>query len=202
MLKVPQALQKKYDQLLMNGSVHPKEYPAYRKWLRFYLDFCKKYEHAYGELNSLGLFVDKLRQKNQNQVQQDQAKQAVKFYYAGLKQPGGSLVDDPEPVVRENHNDFALKQKTNPWAQSIEALKNEIRVRHYSPKTLKSYSLWAEKFRYFIQPVLPEDLTPDDVKAFLTFLAVKKKVSASSQNQAFNALLFFSGMSSRKSLAK
>jgi hypothetical protein len=30
----------------------------------------------------------------------------------------------------------------------------------------------------------------DDVKAFLSFLAVEKKVSASSQNQAFNALLF------------
>lgn len=34
-------------------------------------------------------------------------------------------------------------------------------------------------------------LTPSDVKEFLTFLAVKRKVSASSQNQAFNALLFF-----------
>jgi len=38
---------------------------------------------------------------------------------------------------------------------------------------------------------LPASLTPEEVKAFLTFLAVKKKVSASSQNQAFNALLFF-----------
>ncbi|MFC1535070.1 phage integrase N-terminal SAM-like domain-containing protein [Thermodesulfobacteriota bacterium] len=34
-------------------------------------------------------------------------------------------------------------------------------------------------------------LTPIDVKDYLTFLAVKQKVSASSQNQAFNALLLF-----------
>jgi site-specific recombinase XerD len=33
-------------------------------------------------------------------------------------------------------------------------------------------------------------LTVEDVKAFLTWLAVKKDVAASSQNQAFNALLF------------
>jgi len=37
----------------------------------------------------------------------------------------------------------------------------------------------------------PELLTTNDVKEFLTYLAVKQKVSASSQNQAFNALLFF-----------
>lgn len=56
---------------------------------------------------------------------------------------------------------------------------------------MKAYTLWAEKLRYFTKEKLPESLTPDDVKAFLTFLAVKKKVSASSQNQAFHALLFF-----------
>lgn len=73
----------------------------------------------------------------------------------------------------------------------MESIKNEIELRHYSKKTLKAYTLWAEKLRYFTKSKLPESLTPEDVKAFLTFLAVKKKVSASSQNQAFNALLFF-----------
>ncbi|MDD9303331.1 MAG: phage integrase N-terminal SAM-like domain-containing protein [Desulfobacter sp.] len=70
-------------------------------------------------------------------------------------------------------------------------LGNEIKLRHYSPKTLKAYSLWAEKLRYHAKEKLPETLVPEDVKAFLTSLAVEKKVAASSQNQAFNALLFF-----------
>ncbi|MDY0222273.1 MAG: phage integrase N-terminal SAM-like domain-containing protein [Desulfobacterium sp.] len=56
---------------------------------------------------------------------------------------------------------------------------------------MKAYTLWAEKLRYFTNSKLSESLTPEDVKEFLTFLAVKKKVSASSQNQAFNTLLFF-----------
>jgi len=64
-------------------------------------------------------------------------------------------------------------------------------VRHYSNKTLKSYGTWIKQFRYFAHPKDPDLLTPDDVKAFLTDLAVEKNVSASSQNQAFNALLFF-----------
>jgi len=133
MIKIPDPLRKKYDHLLLKSSVPLKEYAAYKRWLLFYLDFCKKYTHPYVEPNSLSLFCDKLKEKRQN----------------------------------------------------------EILVRHYSKTTLKAYSLWAEKFRYFIKDKLPENLTPDDVKEFLTFLAVKKKVSASSQNQAFNALLFF-----------
>jgi len=67
----------------------------------------------------------------------------------------------------------------------------ETKVRHYSPNTLKSYSIWVRKFQYFSKSKEPELLSASDVKEFLTFLAVKQKVSASSQNQAFNALLFF-----------
>jgi len=37
----------------------------------------------------------------------------------------------------------------------------------------------------------PKDLTTSEFKSFLTHLAVDKNMSASSQNQAFNALLFF-----------
>jgi site-specific recombinase XerD len=72
-----------------------------------------------------------------------------------------------------------------------EALKSEIAVRHYSPKTLKAYSSWVHQLQDFTKSKEPGSLGSDDVKAFLSFLAVKRKVSASSQNQAFNALLFF-----------
>jgi integron integrase len=46
------------------------------------------------------------------------------------------------------------------------------------------------KFQAFTRSKPPESLTPEDVKEFLTWLAVKRGVSASTQNQAFNALLF------------
>ncbi|MCP3922528.1 MAG: integron integrase, partial [Desulfobacterales bacterium] len=47
-----------------------------------------------------------------------------------------------------------------------------IRLRHYSPKTLRAYLLWAKKLKYFVGENPPDQLTPDDVKKFLTFLAV------------------------------
>jgi integron integrase len=76
------------------------------------------------------------------------------------------------------------------WDQLLVSLKADIQTRHYSPKTLKAYAGWTRKFQHYLQGKHPADLGIEDVKTFLTHLAVDKGVSASSQNQAFNALLF------------
>lgn len=76
------------------------------------------------------------------------------------------------------------------WRPVFDRLSSEIKLRHYSPKTLKAYTGWARHLQNYTKNKDPKYLTPDDVKGFLTHLAVERKVSASSQNQAFNALLF------------
>ena len=182
MLKIPEALQKKYSRLLLNSDFSPGQYAHCRKWLRYYLDFCKKYHHPYVAPESLDRFLEKLREKRQGNEQRAQARKAVELYYSGIEKSQ----DAPVLQVCETQKGYG-----QPWDKALEGLKNEIQVRHYSVKTLKAYSLWAEKLRHFTKDKNPEALTIDDVKAFLTFLAVKKKVSASSQNQAFNGLLFF-----------
>ena len=77
------------------------------------------------------------------------------------------------------------------WVAQFTRLVEEIKVRHYSPKTLKTYRQWLRQFQAFTRSKPPESLSAADVKEFLTWLAVKKEVAASTQNQAFNALLFF-----------
>lgn len=72
----------------------------------------------------------------------------------------------------------------------IDKLAGEIKARHYSRKTLKAYADWSRKFQVYLKHKPPMDLSAEDVKAYLTYLAVTCKVSASTQNQAFNALLF------------
>ena len=69
-------------------------------------------------------------------------------------------------------------------------VKDEIRLRHYSPKTLQAYAGWLRKFRRFLVNTHPAELSGADAKRFLADLAVRRQVSASAQNQAFNALLF------------
>jgi integron integrase len=58
------------------------------------------------------------------------------------------------------------------------------------PETLKTYADWARKFQRFLCDKPPEALSSLDVKEYLTNLAVKRCVASSTQNQAFNALLF------------
>ncbi len=77
------------------------------------------------------------------------------------------------------------------WESVFTRLRDEIALRHYSPKTLKSYRHYVVQLQTYTGSIDPQSLTTDHVKEFLSFLAVKKQVSASSQNLAFNSLLFF-----------
>ena len=86
--------------------------------------------------------------------------------------------------------DFVKEQVNAGWRDVETKLKDEILLRHYSPRTLQAYAGWMRKLRGFMLNKNPLELTGADVKSFLTYLAVKKQVSASAQNQAFNALLF------------
>jgi site-specific recombinase XerD len=56
---------------------------------------------------------------------------------------------------------------------------------------LKTYTQWVRHYQTFTRSISPQLLGSEHVKSFLTFLAVTRKVSASTQNQAFNALQFF-----------
>lgn len=83
-----------------------------------------------------------------------------------------------------------LKIESNDWTGVYQELENAIKIRHYSIKTLKSYTHWTRKFQNYLKSKDPQLLDVADVKLFLTFLAVEEGVSASSQNLAFNSLLF------------
>jgi integron integrase len=65
-----------------------------------------------------------------------------------------------------------------------------IRTRHMIYRTEQAYLYWMEKFILFHQKRHPLEMGGVEVGQFFTFLATKKQVSASTQNQAFSALLF------------
>src|SRR5437879_6333438 len=64
------------------------------------------------------------------------------------------------------------------------------RFRHLSIRTEAAYRNWIKRFILFHHKRHPRELDADAVRAFLTHLAVNEHVAASTQNQAFNALLF------------
>jgi len=202
MEQIPQEFLIRFESRLRKNQILPQEYSYYKKWLRYYIDFCSKYGHAPKSSHSLPLFINKLKEKRQARSQQKQAYNAILIYYDMFDislhrdqerlpgQKGAGALDG----VKEEASEFLSLDATpvqDEWRTVYSKLSDEIRVRHYSPKTLKAYSKWVEKFRRFVRNKAFDELSSEDVKQFLTWLAAEQKCSASAQNQAFNGLLFF-----------
>jgi len=72
----------------------------------------------------------------------------------------------------------------------LDQVSDVARFRHLSLRTEETYRSWIKRYIFFHQKRHPRELDAQAVTAFLTHLAVNEHVSASTQNQAFNALLF------------
>ena len=214
MLNIPPETLTLFVALMEKRTVPSIQHNFYKKWLRYYLDFCAKYRVPDSSSKSLTQFLAKLREKKQTDEQIKQAAHAVSVYLdlkrssktvpasapaisapsaaeqATLWSRSSSMVSGmPSPALAVS--DPASADVQTAWMQAVTDLAVVIKTRHYSPKTLKSYSHWVQKFHGFRKDRAPSSLTTEDVKSFLSYLAVTCNVSASSQNQAFNALLFF-----------
>ncbi len=140
----------------------------YLKWLRYYLDFCQKFGFNRRDSGALPAFIEKLREKNQAENLREQAEHAIILFLAMESSP-------PTPAFSHNNkmpleqgllpaaktkgeaasNDTPLGNKLRlsgaDWTEVFTALKNAIMMRHYSPKTLKTYLGWAKRFQTYLK---------------------------------------------------
>lgn len=72
----------------------------------------------------------------------------------------------------------------------IQETRKLLRVRHYARRTELAYIGWIERFLEFVKPKTADEASEFEVREFLSDLAIKGHVAASTQNQAFSALLF------------
>ena len=189
-----------YDALLVQKQVPQKYLSYFRMWVRSYLAFCRKQGIPELHPESPDRFMLALEEQGKAPFQQKQAAQAVAIYgelLKGCEKPGQLAFKNDASATSPQHDVHALTEACSPvikdladWKQVYAELFNVIRTRHYSQKTLKAYTTWLRHFQGFVQNKEPSYLTPMDVKAFLNYLAIDRRVAASTQNQAFNALLF------------
>jgi integrase len=74
--------------------------------------------------------------------------------------------------------------------KSLDRLRTQIRLRHFSLRTEEAYAGWVRRYIVFHGKRHPDQLGEDEIRAFLSFLAEERNVSASTQNQALAALMF------------
>ena len=84
----------------------------------------------------------------------------------------------------------SLESPPLPPPKLLEQLRIHLRTRHYSIRAEQTYIDWARRFILFHGKRHPRDMGAAEVEAFLSYLAVERKVSASTQNQAKAVLVY------------
>mgnify|MGYP005846627579 CR=1 FL=1 len=161
-----------------------KYVPFYALRVSQFLAFANR--HAQNDLQAMiQAFLDHLRtQENVNDGLVRQARDAIQLYLFHFKD-GISFRE----VRFGQANDAACSSATNVLAE----MKRLIRLRHYSYSTEQTYLDWAKRFLAYVAETKKIETIAcdgDDVKNFLSHLALQHRVSSSTQNQAFNALVF------------
>lgn len=72
----------------------------------------------------------------------------------------------------------------------LDQVRVKIKFLHYSDETAKIYVYWIKQYILFHHKRHPADMGKNEIEQFLSHLATHRNVAASTQNQAFNALLF------------
>ncbi len=131
-------------------------------WVKHYMDINHPDEASYS---------DALSKEGKHDWQIRQALDAVKLYW--------QFSTDEEKKVGES-------DQVDPFLTMI----RKLSVRHYARSTVKSYSSWSRKYIDFCSSRKMKPQHDSSFISYLSFLALKKNVAASTQNQAFNAILF------------
>ena len=167
--------------------------PVQEKYISFYADWVSKFltysnnHQNYDNNLTIEKFLNHLdKQNNIEEWQVKQAKKALHLYFE-------CFLKNNKAGDRSDHPQIESRQLT--LSQVLKEMREAIRLKHYSYRTEQSYIDWAKKFYNYIKDtknkdIDPQDFDTDDLKAFLSYLAIRKQVSSSTQNQAFNALLF------------
>jgi len=82
------------------------------------------------------------------------------------------------------------RERTMTQPKLLDHVRAAIRLRHMSPRTEEAYVYWTKRYVLFHQKRHPREMGAEEIRQFLTHLAVEDHVAASTQNQAFNALIF------------
>ncbi len=154
------------------------------------------------------LFLDQARKAGVNEWALELGADALRIFYKDMmgakwaqalpsREAGGDKMDrdirvglSPEIIARR----FSGKSDTGKAPEKVRPFLEEIRVNlrrgQYAARTEETYVGWIERFVIFARPRNRDAISVEMVQEFLEYLAVVKAVSARTQNQALNALVY------------
>ena len=108
MKQIPQPTKGRYEALLAQHHIPKMDHPNHLKWLRYYLDFCRKYDFKEADKKSLPHFIKKLKAKKQTDQQQNQAFNAISIFHElePVSKDATALFTIQQMLFRSSNNQF------------------------------------------------------------------------------------------------
>jgi len=172
------------DFLVSRSLVPEKNVSFYAHWVSKFLTFSNRNQDLGPDLRVRNFLNQLKSQKNISDWQIKQADDALRLYIHHFLDGETSILSPNVP-----------RKRLTDVSKILGEMRQALRIKHYSYRTERSYMEWSERFIHYLSNVRKKDvraggLDSADVRDFLSYLALKRRVSASTQNQAFNALLF------------
>jgi integron integrase len=127
----------------------------------------------------------------------EEARQAVRWFFRealaqeSLRPRPGPSSEGDDAMAAETVRPVIVPERVDhgrtPWEKK---LVERLRVQHYQWRTEETYRGWAWRFATWLAPKPMESADDEDIKRYLSYLAIQGNVAASTQRQALNAIIF------------
>ena len=197
----------RFQVVLKLANIEESDRVWFGRWLRRYAVFLRQSETEFLQISQSGVkqFCRTLLASAVPAWQRLQAVRAIEFYrnevlataepdLLEIRQILSRTADGERHsvnvVTREEEAQLVGVVNTNEprW---IQKMRGELRLMHYALSTETAYIGWVERFMRFVGSQELEQFGAPELKDFLTDLAVKGEVAASTQNQALSGVMFF-----------
>jgi len=194
-----------YRQAAIASGVPAKNAESYVKWAEKFAVATKGKPIRERSVADIRKFLFELSiQRSIHPWQVHQAEEALVFLYEGFLKLDLGL-NTVRPLVPwpgisnstlkapQQFKDRALSKTEEKarYGELYSKFRSAMRVRHYSIRTERAYAQWIGRLLSFYKDKPAESIDTDDIQSYLNYLAEERKVAASTQNQAFNAIVFF-----------
>jgi integron integrase len=194
-----------YRQAAIASGVPAKNAEGYLKWAEKFAVATKGKPIRERSVADIRKFLFELSiQRSIHSWQVHQAEEALVFLYEGFLKLDLGLntvrplvpwpgISNPSLKAPQQFKDRALSKTEEKarYGELYSRFRSAMRVRHYSIRTERAYAQWIGRLLSFYKDKPAESIDTDDIQSYLNYLAEERKVAASTQNQALNAIVFF-----------
>jgi integron integrase len=201
----------RFSRGLLDRGIVAGKHDFFRNWVRKFIGFIRprKWNHALRE--DVVQFLELMVREGKAGWQIAQANESLELFYKEVAPMEWAQRDWPPtpssmeltevrtaavtrpPLAERNHSwdgksDNGELEKR--WEPFLEEVRETLRSQRYAYRTEQSYMEWVRRFLLFVRPAQRASLDRQSLEDYLNYLSLERRVAASTQNQALNAILF------------